>query len=217
MNEPIHLSTCPRCGHINAPGYIGLLRVCTCALEQPHKAAKLTILTPTYRRPIGLRMCRASVEGQHRADEIQHLIIADNVGKGVAGMYADLPNYNADITGEWVYVLSDDDVLVYPRIVDLIEHVEASAPAAQCIMVKMFCNGRVLPWPQCWEAQPLMGGVTLSNWIVKKEVHAAHPFGCRYEGDLDQIASIYMAGVPTAWCDLVVSASQAGANFGRPE
>lgn len=178
---------------------------------------KLTILTPTYKRPIGLKMCKASVQGQHRSEEIQHLIVADEVGLGVAGMYAALPQANDAIEGEWVYVLSDDDVLVYPRMIDLIEHVEATAPQAQCIMVKMFCNGRVLPWPQCWEAAPLMGGVTLSNWIVKRDIHIAHPFGARYEGDFDQIASIYTANVPIAWADLVLSASQAGANFGRPE
>lgn len=178
---------------------------------------KLTILTPTYRRPIGLHMCEASVNGQHRREEIQHLVIPDHIGKGVAGMYADLPQSNALIGGEWVFVLSDDDVLVYPRIVDLICHVEKEAPGAGCIMVKMFCNGRVLPWPSCWEGQPLMGGVTLSNWIVKKAVHVAHPFGHRYEGDFDQIANIHAAGIPLAWADIVLSASQRGANFGRPE
>lgn len=178
---------------------------------------KLTILTPTFRRPIGLRMCEASVDGQHRREEIQHLVVNDPIGKGVAGMYRDLPEQNANIQGEWVYVLSDDDVLVYPRVVDLLEHVEREAPAAECIMVKMFCNGRVLPWSLCWEAAPQMGGVTLSNWIIRKAVHVAHPFGHRYEGDFDQIASIHAAGVPIAWADLVLSASQSGANFGRPE
>lgn len=177
----------------------------------------LTVLTPTFRRPIGLHMCEASVDGQHRRDEIQHLVVNDTIGKGVAGMYRDLPQANDLIEGEWVFVLSDDDVLVYPRVVELIEHVQQEAPAAQCIMVKMFCNGRVLPWPQCWEGAPLMGGVTLSNWIIRKEVHIAHPFGARYEGDYDQAAAIHAAGIPTAWADIVLAASQQGANFGRPE
>lgn len=178
---------------------------------------KLTVLTPTYKRPVGLKMCQASVQGQHRSEEIQHLIVVDDEGKGVAGMYRDLPQANALIEGEWVFVLSDDDVLVYPRIIELIEQVEAEYPTAGCIMVKMFCNGRVLPWKECWHAPPQMGGVTLSNWIARKDVHIAHPFGCRYEGDFDALASIYAASVPTAWADVVLAASQAGANFGRPE
>lgn len=162
-------------------------------------------------------MCRASVAGQHRSDEIQHLVVVDEIGKGVNGMYRDLPQVNDQIEGRWVYVLSDDDVLVYPRVVDLIEQVERDAPEAQCIMVKMFCNGRVLPWEACWQAPPQMGGVTLSNWIAKKDIHIAHPFGQRYEGDYDALASIYAAGIPIAWADLVLAASQRGANFGRPE
>lgn len=178
---------------------------------------KLTVLTPTYKRPIGLRMCRASVGAQHDAGDIQHLIIPDEEGKGVGGMYRDLPLANDQIEGEWVYVLSDDDVFVYPRVLDLIRHVETHAPEADVIMVKMFCNGRVLPWPQCWEAPPQMGGVTLSNWIVRRDVHIAHPFGQRYEGDFDQIASMWAAGLTFAWADIVVAASQDGAHFGRPE
>lgn len=178
---------------------------------------KLTVITPTYKRPVGLKMCQASVQGQDRSEDIQHLIVVDEVGKGVGGMYADLPHVNEDIAGEWVYVLSDDDVLIFPRVLNLIEQVEAQAPEAQCIMVKMFCNGRVLPWPQCWQAAPLMGGVTLSNWIVRKETHIAHPFGARYEGDFDAIESMWNAGVVFAWADVVLSASQCGANFGRPE
>lgn len=178
-------------------------------------ALMLTIVTPTYKRPIGLKMCKASVKGQHRTKEIQHLIVPDKIGKGVDGMYRDLPQINDQIQGTWVYVLSDDDVLVYPRIIDIIEHVEREAPLAQCIMVKMFCAGRILPYP--WQAPPVCGLVTLSNWIVRKEVHVAHPFGQRYEGDYDQIASIYAAGIPTAWVDVVVAASQSGANHGRPE
>lgn len=178
---------------------------------------KLTIITPTYKRPIGLRMCQASVIGQHQDNQIQHLIVPDEVGKGVAGMYRDLPLVNDEIEGEWVYVLSDDDVLVYPRVVELITQIEASAPDAQVIMVKMFCNGRVLPWDACWGGPPQCGGVTLSNWIARRDTHIAHPFGQRYEGDLDQIASMWNAGLQFAWVDIVLAASQHGANFGRPE
>jgi hypothetical protein len=177
----------------------------------------LTVLTPTFRRPIGLKMCRASVAGQHRAEDIQHLIVVDEVDRGVDGMYRDLPQVNDDIAGRWVYVLSDDDVLIYPRVVELIEQIEREAPDTQCIMVKMFCNGRILPWDACWHGAPQCGGVTLSNWIVRKETHIAHPFGHRYEGDYDAAASMWAAQVPTAWVDLVVAASQHGAHYGRPE
>jgi hypothetical protein len=81
----------------------------------------------------------------------------------------------------------------------------------------MFCNGRVLPWNECWQAPPLCGGVTLSNWIVKREAHIATPYGARYEGDFDHIAALWTAGYPFAWADIVVAASQEGAHYGRPE
>ena len=178
---------------------------------------KLTILTPAYKRPIGLAMCQASVQGQHRADTIQHLIVPDEIGKGVGGMYRDLPLVNDQIAGEWVYVLSDDDVLIYPRVVDLIMQVEEDTPDVDVIMVKMLCNGRILPWDVCWHGPPLCGGVTLSNWIARRDVHIAHPFGHRYEGDFDALASMWQASVTIAWADIILAASQSGANQGRPE
>ena len=49
-------------------------------------AAFLTIYTPTYRRPLLLAECRASVAAQSDPD-YQHLIIEDTVGVGVEGMF----------------------------------------------------------------------------------------------------------------------------------
>jgi hypothetical protein len=177
----------------------------------------LTVLTPTFRRPVGLKMCQASVAGQHRTEQIQHLVVRDDVGLGVGGMYAALPQVNDLIRGAWVYVLSDDDVLIYPRVVDLISTVELEQPDTAVIMVRMLCNGRILPWPQCWEAPPQCGGVTLSNWIVRRDAHIATPYGARYEGDYDHVTALWSKGYKFAWVDVIVAASQDGAHHGQPE
>ena len=178
----------------------------------------LTIITPTYRRPVGLKMCRASVSGQNGAEHIQHLIVEDAIGKGVDGMYRDLPQQNDAIRGEYVFMLSDDDCLLFPDVVSLARQIAADYDFPECIMVKQFYDGRILPAPGCWQAPPACGFVTLSNWLVRRDVHIETPYGARYEGDFDHIAAIWRRpNVKIVWADVVLSATQRGANFGRAE
>lgn len=176
----------------------------------------LTIITPTYKRPLGLQMCRASVAAQQDAELIQHLIIHDPVGRGVGGMYADLSNHHHRIEGEYVFILSDDDVLIFPRVIPLLK-VIIQQHDPDVVMVKQFYQDRILPAPDCWGGPPACGFVTLSNWIVRASIHREIPYGARYEGDYDFIAAVWRVQPKIAWADVVLSATQEGAHFGRAE
>lgn len=179
----------------------------------------LTIITPTYKRPIGLKMCRASVAGQHESERIQHLIVPDDVGKGVGGAFRDLPLVHDRIEGDYVFILSDDDVLIYPAVVRLVERT-VGMHDPDIIMVKQYYGGhigRVLPDANCWGFPPICGHVTLSNWIVRASWHKAIPYGDRYEGDYDFIAAAWQRNPRVAWADVVLSATQDGGHHGQPE
>jgi len=176
----------------------------------------LTIITPTFKRPIGLDFCRATVAAQVESREIQHLIVRDDIGKGVAGMYRDLPLVNEQIKGEWVFVLSDDDCLIYPALIPSLRAIVLEHQP-DVIMVPQYYNGRLLPDPRCWHAPPECGFVTLSNWIVKRELHTRFPYGARYEGDFDFISAVWKTEPRIAWWGQPISATQRGANFGRAE
>ena len=53
----------------------------------------ISFYTPTYRRPEGLAACLASVGRQTVVDEIEQVVIPDHLGRGIGGMYGELPKY----------------------------------------------------------------------------------------------------------------------------
>lgn len=178
-------------------------------------APLLTIYTPTYRRPQGLARCRESVAAQTAVARVQHLVIEDTVGLGIDGMYAAMPQHHDAVRGQWVYVLSDDDVLPDPLVVEEFARL-AEATDADVIMAHAQIGPFVYPSPHCWQAPPEQGHVTLSNWFVRREVFVRVPYGARYEGDYDFIAGCWARGLRFAWWPRLVCVA-AGWSRGAPE
>lgn len=175
----------------------------------------LTFYTPTYRRPRGLARTKANVAAQSSHDW-QHLIIPDEVGIGVVGMFRAIPEHHAEIRGEYVYFLSDDDELIDPHLVRDLCTFADDHDRPDVIMVKAQIRNWTFPTPDCWEAAPVLGCVTLANWIVKRAVWTSVPYGHRYEGDYDFISAVWASGARFAWWDRLVCTAQDWGQ-GRPE
>ena len=75
-------------------------------LSQPF----LSILTTTYKRPRMLEICKASVQEQTDPD-FQHYVWEDKIGVGIEGQYGYYPQIGEHLTGKYILVLNDDDVL----------------------------------------------------------------------------------------------------------
>src|ERR1041385_6151052 len=72
----------------------------------------LSVVTPTHRRPTLLARCRASVDAQTLPCE--HVVIPDDAGIGIDGVYAAMPTHAHEASGCYVMVLSDDNILIAP-------------------------------------------------------------------------------------------------------
>lgn len=173
----------------------------------------LTLYTPTYQRPQGLARCVASVQAQTDQD-IEHLIIRDEVGLGVAGMFADIPNH--PVSGEYVYFLSDDDYLADPGVVAGLRQALRQQGDPDVLMCRSTIGQHIFPSAQCWGHVPLLGHVTLSNWIVRRAVWEAVPYGEHYEGDFSFIRACWDRGLRFAWWDRFICHAD-GWGQGRPE
>jgi len=163
----------------------------------------ITFVTPTYRRPKGLARCMASVAEQSAVGRVQHLVLPDYAGVGIAGMYASLPTYRDAVRGQYVYLLCDDDELAE---IDVIEKVERYAKDYQyppVILVDVIKGG--LQWPSGEAWPPVMGRIDLGCLIVRADVWKAHvtDYGARYEGDFDFAAAIHAAGHSAAYLPLL--------------
>ena len=150
----------------------------------------LTLYTPTFRRPRSLVACLASVQAQTVVEQIEHLVIVDHCGKGIGGMYAAIPQYRAAVHGDYVYVLSDDDVLASTDAVErLVAYVREQDFPDVVICTARYGHYPWLPLPsqvaRLATEGPLHGAIGLPNIITRGDVWRARcdQYGQAYDGD----------------------------------
>lgn len=163
----------------------------------------LSFYTPTYRRPQSLARCLASVAAQTIVADIEHLVIPDHIGRGIGGMYAQIPQYAEAVHGDYVHVLADDDVLAAP---DVCARVRVFAEAHQyppVLLVSVTKAGA--QWPQGEPWPPVCGQIDLGCLITRADVWKRHvtDYGQRYEGDWDFADALYRAGHRALCCDVM--------------
>lgn len=159
----------------------------------------LSVYTPTFRRPFLLALNMTSVEQQ--TVEVEHIVVVDDEGIGVDGMFAAIPQHAHHVTGEYVMVLSDDNILTYSGFAaDLRAEAEA-AGLPDVVVFKGDIDGCVQPL--VWRAEPEVTRIDLSCFAVHRDVWQAHAadWGHRYEGDFDFIHRLWECGYRFHWWD----------------
>lgn len=167
----------------------------------------ITFYTPTYKRPTYLSICRRSVQLQACRD-FQHMVIVDDAGIGVDGMFWDIRHHTDDIRGEYVFILADDD-----RLIGDLAVVKAFARANDNPPVIILKNNKWgQTFPLVWEAEPELTKIDTGNFIIRADVfrETVTLFGQRYEGDFDYIHALWERGYAFTWLDHVFSEMQVG-------
>lgn len=174
----------------------------------------LTFYTPTYKRPIGLARCLASVAMQTAVKDIEQIVISDHLGVGIDGMYARVPSYVDAVHGAYVHVLADDDVLAAPDVVDAVRDCAIAHDNPALILVNVQ-KGPLLIAPPSWP--PIEGAIDLGCLIVRADVWKAHAhdWGQRYEGDFDFASALHRAGHQAVFCPVLFL--RGGQSHGAPE
>ena len=168
----------------------------------------LEVLTRCYKRPKMLAVNMASLDAQ-TCDDWEQTLLVDDVGRGIGWSYTNMAAQAADLNGDYIWILDDDDECIRSTLVaELKGIVEAHNP--DVIMVKMDHQERgILPNAQ-WGCEPKQGDIGCSAYIVKREVwqqHAGH-FGAHYAGDFDFIKAIFASGATVYWHDVIASRVQ---------
>jgi glycosyltransferase involved in cell wall biosynthesis len=169
----------------------------------------MTFYTPTYKRPTFLILCRQSVQMQTCRD-FQHMVIVDDCGIGVDGMFRDIRRHVDQIRGRYVFILADDDRLIDPEGLERVQQFATEHDYPPVIIVKNYKWGDV--FPKLWEQEPQLGMIDTGNFIIRADVFRdnADKFGERYEGDYDFISHLWRAGYPFFWFDYIFSGMQVG-------
>lgn len=176
--------------------------------------ALLEVVTRCYKRPQMLRHNRASVEalGPH----VSQTFFDDKEGRGVAASYESLATYEP--VGGWVWILDDDDLCIYSNLCQNLREIDRLF-AWDVVMLKMDCDGVILPDKFTWQMPPQLGHVCVSCFVVTKAIWMAHRHAFApgdYSSDYTFIASVFECDPEVFWLDVVASKTQR-ISKGQPE
>jgi hypothetical protein len=150
-------------------------------------------------------------------DDWEQMLLVDTQGVGVPLAQRVLAEQGRYLAGDYVWVLDDDDECVRPTLVAELAGI-AHDHKPDVVMVKMQRNGADLPEPDYWGQTPVVGHITCSGYIVRRELWraCADAWGERYTGDYDFIAAVFEQDPEVYWHDVVASAVQR-ISHGEPE
>lgn len=159
----------------------------------------LSVYTPTYKRPEALKRCKASVQAQTIPTE--HVIIVDEIGIGIAGMYGAIQEHAGKVTGEYVLVLSDDNYIIHPDFAERLQTVATTNMRPDVIVFKNDIAGLCIQ-PVSW-GDVVYGNIDLSCFAVKRRIWQRHSgdWGHNYAGDFYFAHALEKAGYTFHWWD----------------
>lgn len=183
----------------------------------------LEVLTRVYvarseQHPEFLQRNFDSLKAQDSPDWVQTRL-PDHVGVGVAASHLALSKAAPLLTGEYIWILDDDDECVRPSLVRELKVIAELNPDIIFLRMNHDHLG-VLPDGDHWRAAPVHGHIGASAFVVKRQVwqRFAHVWETAvYHSDFLFISAVYEATNPLAmyWHNTVASKVQR-VSYGRP-
>lgn len=164
----------------------------------------LSIVTRTHNRPEMLRRNMESVAAQ-TCQDLEHVILHDAVGRGLQWANGQYQRYAPALSGDYVLMLDDDNVLAHPEAVATMLAASGCKPHILQFMADVGPNG-ILPHEQCWMAEPQIYHVDGHTLAVRRDVWLAHVhhFSGDKCADYRFIRALWDSGVTVEWIDSVL-------------
>lgn len=156
-------------------------------------------------RPVMFQQNVDSVNMQDNQD-LEHIIILDDAGLG-SGRANIMFYRNMDrVSGDYVFMLDDDDVLVTPDFISDMKGI-VKGNDVDVIMIRMMLNGELYPTPIVWKKQPIMNHIGTSNFVIKNAVWKKHirNFLPIQTGDYNFIRTVFDSRPKVTWVDKIYS------------
>jgi len=172
----------------------------------PASTPFLSIVTRCFKRPQLLERNKESVYAQLDQDW-EHIFIVDDIGLGMEAANKSLALNAHLISGEYVLILDDDDILVDNNYVSGLRAIVRSYHP-DVIISKMRWHLQVeKPERQWWRHPPQHGHIGSPCFAVRREVWLQHieSFGTERSGDFHFITAIWNAGCTFHWWKQVTS------------
>jgi hypothetical protein len=149
----------------------------------------------------------ASLEAQTDQD-YQHLVIEDATGSGWKWAQAQFEAHKAEVLGDYVLQLDDDDVLARPDAIAQLRAVVQDSQADIIVYRVDHLELGVLPSALVWGRRPICGHIGGEDFAVRREIWLRHIYAHntgRYESDYDFMAELWRHGYDVHWLDVLIA------------
>lgn len=153
--------------------------------------------------------------GAQTSQDYEQVFVVDDVGRGVG--WANRALQTAEVIGDYVLVLDDDDTLTSVRAIELLK--EATADKPDLVIFKAdHARLGVLPSLVIWGKRPVKGHIGSCDFISRRDVWERHikAFGALACGDYTYLRSAWQDNPSVVWLDKELAAVQR-ISRGRPE
>jgi glycosyltransferase involved in cell wall biosynthesis len=139
--------------------------------------------------------------------DFEHILIRDDEGRGVAWANGQLQH--ADLNGQYVLVLDDDDKLADPTAVEKLKEATADNPGLVIFKADHAGLG-ILPSPKAWKNQPVGGHIGSCDFITRSDLWREHieAFDMPEAGDFYFLRSMWLDEPDVVWLDEQLAAVQ---------
>jgi hypothetical protein len=132
--------------------------------------AFLEVVTRCYKRPNTLKRNIASLKRQTDKDYSQ-MFLVDEIGIGIAKANRQLHTIAKDLTGDYILILDDDDIIEYPYMIEDLK-IGCNIYNPSLIIVKFYCtNYGILPTDEMWYKKPELAKISMSSFITRKDIY----------------------------------------------
>jgi len=177
----------------------------------------LEVVTRCYKRPEMLARNQASLKTQTCENWTQTLLV-DDVGRGVEWANENLGNYAPQLTGDYIWILDDDDECSRETLVEELYQIAKYKP--DVIMLKMDHGPRgILPDLGYWGEPPVHAHIGISAYVIRRElwqIYAGEWFPGVYFSDFVFIAAVFQSDPVVYWHNVIASKVQR-ISLGQPE
>jgi len=145
------------------------------------------------------------------------MLIKDNVGRGLFWANSQIHEIRQSVKGEYVYVLDDDDCLIYKNFISDLKKIHKELNP-DIVIVKGYIGGKLYPPQEYWGKNVAVRGTIGSpNFVVSNKIYQnlSNHWCQPRAGDYFFISKAFKVASKVHWLDKIVFDAPIGAC--RPE
>ena len=155
-----------------------------------------------------MERCETSIKAQTCTD-YEWLVLRDDMGRGMVWANAQFDRHRDRVSGRYVLMLDDDDMLASPEAVATLRDAADENPGVIVFRADHAGHG-ILPRADVWGGSPVYGSISGQDFITRRDYWLDNiaEFRGSHDADFRYMSALWAARPRIVWLDKVIVATQ---------